>query len=230
MISENGKRMRTTALVDVDNTLIDNDAAKVEIGRRLVDLLEREGAERFWATYEAIRAERGVVDIPHAVARALGDQAALADRIALADLFMLFPFADYIYPGALATLAFLRSLGPVAILSDGDPVFQPTKINRAGLASAVDGRVLIFFHKEEHLAEIAAAFPADRYLLIDDKPDVIARVTSRAPVLGAPLETVFVRQGKYAATVPPGAWPGATYTVGTIAEVRSVLSPWAGLA
>jgi len=215
--------MRTTTLIDVDNTLLDNDAAKVELARRLRALLGPAGADRFWTAYEAVRAELGVVDIPRTIHRALPADASLADRVALADCFMRFPFAAYIYPGALDTLAWLRTLGPVVILSDGDPVFQPTKINQAGLSAAVDGHVLIFTHKDEHLLEIAAAFPADRFLLIDDKPGVIERMTAKAADLGAPLLTILVRQGKYAATVPAGNWPGASYTSGTISEVRSVL-------
>ena len=214
--------MRITSLIDVDNTLIDNDAAKVEIDRRLTALLGESGADQFWAAYEEVRAEFGVVDIPRAMARAPGAQAPLAERIALADLFMRFPFHDYIYPDALETVAFLRQLGPVVILSDGDPVFQATKITRSGLAAAVDGHMLIYPHKEEHLPEIAAAFPADRYLLIDDKPTVIERLTARAAELNGPLATILVRQGKYAAAVPAGSWSGATYTVASLAEVPAL--------
>ena len=146
--------VRTTSLIDVDNTLLDNDAAKVELDRRLADLLGEPGNADFWAEYETVRAEQGVVDIPRTIARTV---AVLADRSVhrpLAELFMTFPFRDYIYPGALETLAFLRALGPVVILSDGDPVFQPVKIARSGLATVVDGYVLVFPHKDEHLPEL----------------------------------------------------------------------------
>ena len=211
--------MRITSLIDVDNTLLDNDAAKVEINRRLTALLGDRGADHFWAAYEEVRAELGVVDIPRAIARTLGNRARLEQRIALAELFIDFPFREYIYPGALETIAFLRKRGSVVILSDGDPVFQPTKVNQSGLTEAVDGYVLVFSHKEEHLPEIGAAFPADRYLLIDDKPKVIERFTARATELNGPLETILVRQGKYAAEVPAGRWPGATHTVESIADV-----------
>ena len=211
--------MRITSLIDVDNTLIDNDAAKVEIDRRLDVLLGERGTTDFWAAYEEVRTEQGVVDIPRAMARYLGPTASLARRIALAALFMEFPFGDYIVPGARETVAFLRTRGPVAILSDGDPVFQASKVTRAGLADLVDGHMLIYVHKEEHLPEIAAAFPADRYLLIDDKPMVIERFTARKEELSAPLETILVRQGKYAAVVPPGPWSDATHTVNTLSEV-----------
>jgi FMN phosphatase YigB (HAD superfamily) len=216
--------VRITSLIDVDNTLIDNDAAKVEIDQRLDVLLGAQGAANFWEAYEEVRAEQGVVDIPRAMARYLGPGAPLERRIALAALFMEFPFRDYIVPGARETVAFLHSRGPVAILSDGDPVFQASKVTRAGLADLVDGHMLIYVHKEEHLPEIAAAFPADRYLLIDDKPTVIERFTARQAELGAPLETILVRQGKYAAAVPPGPWPGATYTVTALAEVPEILT------
>jgi len=211
--------VRITSLIDVDNTLIDNDAAKVEIDRRLDVLLGERGTTDFWAAYEEVRTEQGVVDIPRAMARYLGPTASLARRIALAALFMEFPFGDYIVPGARETVAFLRTRGPVAILSDGDPVFQASKVTRAGLADLVDGHMLIYVHKEEHLPEIAAAFPADRYLLIDDKPMVIERFTARKEELSAPLETILVRQGKYAAVVPPGPWSDATHTVNTLSEV-----------
>ena len=211
--------MRITSLIDVDNTLIDNDAAKVEIDRRLGALLGEQGTTDFWAAYEEVRTEQGVVDIPRAMARYLGPTASLARRIALAALFMEFPFGDYIVPGARETVAFLRTRGPVAILSDGDPVFQASKVTRAGLADLVDGHMLIYVHKEEHLPEIAAAFPAGRYLLIDDKPTVIERFTARKEELGAPLETILVRQGKYAAAVPPGPWSDATHTVNALSEV-----------
>ena len=215
--------MRTTSLIDVDNTLIDNDVAKVEIDRRLDALLGDTGSDRFWAVYEAVRAELGVVDIPRAIARWLGPDASLAQRVALAELFMQFPFADFVLPGAVAMIDRLSREGSVVILSDGDPVFQPSKIHRAGLADAVDGHVLIYEHKEEHLLEIGAAFPADRFLLIDDKPGVIDRVRERADALMAPLVTVLVRQGKYAAAIPPGPWSGADYTAERIGDVIAVL-------
>jgi len=211
--------VRITSLIDVDNTLIDNDAAKVEIDRRLDALLGEQGTADFWAAYEEVRAEQGVVDIPRTMARYLGPTVSLERRIALAALFMEFPFRDYIVPGARETVAFLRTRGPVAILSDGDPVFQASKVTRAGLADLVDGHMLIYVHKEEHLPEIAAAFPADRYLLIDDKPMVIERFTARKEELSAPLETILVRQGKYAAAVPPGPWSDANHTVNALSEV-----------
>jgi len=217
---------RLTFLLDVDNTLLDNDAAKTEMAARLRALLGEADESRFWAIYEAVRRDEGMVNIPLTLSRfeaeAGIDPAGPGEsprRFALADLVMAFPYEGFLFPGALEAIAHLRRLGRVAILSDGDPTFQPSKIWRAGLDEAVDGYVLVFGHKEEHLAEVAAAFPADHYVLVEDKPDVIAKVRAR---LDAPLTTILLRQGKYAATVPPGPWPGAHLTLASIAELRNL--------
>jgi FMN phosphatase YigB (HAD superfamily) len=212
---------RLTIFVDVDNTLIDNDAAKEEMDRRLTEVAGPEAAKRFWAVYEDVRREFGVVDIPRALARFESENehsaADLARRIALAGVFMDFPFREYLYPDALATLKHLRSLGRVAILSDGDGVFQPVKIARSSLAGAVDGYVLVYPHKEAHHGELEAIFPADQYVLIDDKLDVLRRFREHGT---APLTSVFVRQGKYAAAAGPSPWPGADIVVERIGDLR----------
>jgi len=130
---------------------------------------------------------------------------------------MEFPFREYLFPEVLATLDHLRSLGRVAILSDGDTVFQPLKIGRSGLAAAVDQDVLVYPHKEAHCGELEAMFPADRYMLIDDKLDVIHRFREQ---FTGPLTTVFVRQGSYAAAAGPPPWPGADIVVERIGDLR----------
>ena len=199
--------MRITSLIDVDNTLIDNDAAKVEIDQRLHALLGDQGTADFWAAYEEVRAECGVVDIPRAMARALGPGTPLERRIALAALFMEFPFRDYIVPGAAETVAFLQTRGPVAILSDGDPVFQATKVTRAGLADLVGGHMPDLRPQGRAPARDrrrlpGRPLPADRRQADGDR-------ALHGPPGGArrPLETIFVRQGKYAAAVPPALGP-----------------------
>jgi FMN phosphatase YigB (HAD superfamily) len=222
-----------TFLLDVDNTLLDNDAAKTEIATRLRELLGEPAAERFWAHYEAVRQDEGMVNVPLTLARfeaesgmlgapggdpaALGRQA--ARRFALADLLMGFPYDQYLYPEALAAIAHLRRLGRVAILSDGDPTFQPSKIWRAGLDAAVDGYVLVFGHKQEHLAEVVAAFPADHFVLVDDKPDILVAVRQS---LGAVVTTVLVRQGKYAAAAPLGPVPGIDLSLDAIKDLQGL--------
>jgi FMN phosphatase YigB (HAD superfamily) len=210
-----------TIFVDVDNTLIDNDAAKQEIDRRLSDVVGQEEEERFWAVYEEVRGEFGVVDIPRSLARYNKfpgpGKADLARSVALADVFMGFPFREYFYPNALSTLSHLRSFGRLAILSDGDGVFQPLKIARSGLSEAVDGFALVYPHKEAHGDELQAMFPADHYVLIDDKLEVLRRFRE---AFTAPLTTVFVRQGKYAAAAGPPPWPGADHVVERIGDLR----------
>jgi hypothetical protein len=215
-----GVQRRIVSLIDVDNTLLDNDRVKTEMDRRLAELLGAERAASFWAVYEQVRAEETVVDIPNALARFTAQRGVgRALRFELADLFLSFPFDQFLFPGALETLAYLRELGPTAILSDGDPVYQTAKIARSGLAQAAGGYALVFRHKEDHVAEITAAFPADHYLSIDDKPHVLQRLGKR---MVEPLSTIFVRQGHYAHGIPPGQWPGAGLTVEEIAAVRQV--------
>lgn len=218
---------RLTFLLDVDNTLLDNDRAKADLATGLEASLGRERADRFWELYEAVRVEQGMVNVPLTLARFEADVGLTAEasddtvrrerRFALADLMMTFPYAAYLFPDALAAIAHLRTLGRVAILSDGDPTFQPSKIWRAGLDAAVDGAVLVFDHKEDHLEEVVAAFPADHYVLVEDKPDLLSQVRGS---LGPSVTTVLVRQGRYAATVPPGAWEGADLTLDQISDLR----------
>jgi FMN phosphatase YigB (HAD superfamily) len=213
---------RLTFLLDVDNTLIDNDAAKRAIDDRLRAFLGDAETERFWTAYEAIRAETGVVNYPLTMARFHQEASSPVDRTrryAPADLIMGFPYETFLYPDALTTIAHLRTIGRVAILSDGDPTYQPAKIARSGLAAAVDGYVLVYAHKQEHLAEVTAAFPADHYVLVEDKPSVITAMRAR---LQAPLTTVLVRQGKYAAEAGPGPWPGAHLTLDRIGDLRDL--------
>ena len=195
---------RVTFLFDVDNTLIDNDRAKRDLSARIRALLGESGERRFWELYEDVRREHGLVNIPLLLAR-YDDELATDPtltaterrrrRFALADVVMLFPYRDYLYPGALAAVRQARALGQVAVLSEGDATFQPHKIWRTGLAAEVDGNVLVFDRKLDHLAEMTAAFPADHYVLVEDKPDILAAV-KRA--LGPRVTTVLVRQGKYA--------------------------------
>jgi FMN phosphatase YigB (HAD superfamily) len=211
--------LRLTFFLDVDNTLLDNDAAKESMAQLLVHLLGEADAIRFWETYEAVRHENGMVDLPQTLVRFLAAETDRTKRFALADLVMGFPYENFLFPGTIETIGYLRRLGRVAILSDGDPAFQPAKIARSGLGHAVDGYVLVYPHKEDHVAEITTAFGADHYILVDDKPGVIERVAARTDV---PLTTVFVRQGKYAEAVPHGDWPGADLTIASIADLRAI--------
>ena len=217
---------RVTFLFDVDNTLVDNDRAKQDLSARIADVLGSEGERRFWELYEAVRRDKGLVNIPLILARfgdELAAEPALDDaerrrlRFALADVVMGFPYRDYLYPGALEAVSAARALGPVAVLSEGDATFQPHKIWRAGLDPAVDGNVLVFDRKLEHLDEMTAAFPADHYVLVEDKPDILARVKE---ALGSSVTTVLVRQGKYA-NAPLDEEPAPDLVLPNIAALTS---------
>jgi hypothetical protein len=214
---------RLTFFVDVDNTLLDNDRVKKEMDRRLAGLLGEAEAARFWDLYEQARAELGAVDIPTTLSRFLANEPEHALRFDITNLFMRFPFEEFLFSSSLTVIKRLRSFGTVVILSDGDPIFQLAKITRSGLAAAVDGYVVVYPHKEEHLPELTSAFVADHFVLIDDKPGVIERVSAN---IAHPLTSVFVRQGRYAASVPPGPWPGASRTVDSIEELTRFDASW----
>jgi FMN phosphatase YigB (HAD superfamily) len=207
----------TVFLLDVDNTLLDNDRFIEELNRTVRALLGEERAARFDALYESVRAELGFVDYPETLrrfARAFPDEPRYTEVCALV---LGHPFAQYLLPGALDLIRELERRGLPVILSDGDLVYQAAKIGRSGLAQAVSGRVLIFEHKEQHLEEVRTRFPADRYILVDDKPRLLAAVKTRFPEL---VTTVLVRQGKYAARRHDGAPPD--FTVERIAELASL--------
>jgi len=176
---------RVTFLFDVDNTLIDNDRAKNELSARIAELLGVAGERRFWELYEEVRHDLGLVNIPFILARysdeldadpSLNDAERRRRRFALADLVMGFPYRDYLYPGALDAVRKARKLGKVAVLSEGDATFQPHKIWRTGLDPEVDGNVLVFDRKLDHLDEMTAAFPAYHYVLVEDKPEMVTVV------------------------------------------------------
>jgi FMN phosphatase YigB (HAD superfamily) len=186
-------------LFDVDNTLLNNDHIKEVWNEALQAELGPELAARFWEIYEQVRHEKDVVDIPLTLER-FREEVPLSqmDEQTYAHVHSLFdnyPFFDALYPHVLETLRYLGTLGVTVIVSDGDESFQPEKIFDSDLAEAVEGRVLIYVHKQEHLDEVMKLYPADHYVMVDDKPDILA--DSKA-IMGNRLTTVFVQQGKYA--------------------------------
>lgn len=185
---------RPVFLLDVDNTLLDNDAIKAEYDRDLRGLLGAELAGRFWAVYEEVRGETGTVDYPLTMERFRAEcpDAALLERARA--LLLNYPFRERLYPDTLATLAYLREIGEPAIVSDGDQVYQPLKIERSGLWAAVDGRVLVYVHKEDHLDAIMARWPSALYVMVDDKARILSATKARFPDR---FITVHVRQGHY---------------------------------
>lgn len=209
--------MASVFLFDVDNTLLDNDRAKADVARAIGELVGPDRASRFWSLYEEVRDERGVVDYPETLRRfrhAFRDESHLADvDRAVLDV----PFERYLYPRALDVIARFWQEGEPAILSDGDRVYQPMKIARAGLLLAVRGNVLVYAHKEDHLAEVQRRFPAERYAHIDDKAALLALTKAS---LGDRVTTVHVRQGHYADEDAHGAAPDIV--VERIAELLAI--------
>jgi FMN phosphatase YigB (HAD superfamily) len=214
---------RITTFFDVDNTLLENDRAKRDMWAEFAAYLGPDGVERFDAIYEQVRQDQGLVSMP--LVLDAFDTAAATDptltpeqrrerHYAFADLLMSFPYEQYLYPGALDAVRHARAAGQVAIVSEGDEVFQPHKIWRAGLYQEVAGAVIIFRRKLDHLREVVAAYPADHYILVEDKPGILEGA-KRA--LGDRLTTVFVRQGKYAAALPEGG-PQPDVVLESIAE------------
>ena len=193
-------------LLDCDNTLLDNDRVQDDLRAHLASEFGPESRDRYWTIFEALRAELGYADYLGALQRyrlsAMNDPRLLQMSAFLID----YPFADRLYPHALEAIAHLRSRGPTVILSDGDVVFQPRKVQRSGLWQAVEGRVLIYIHKEHMLDEVMQRYPARHYVMVDDKLRILAAMKAN---LGDRLFTVFPRQGHYAldphnlATYPP---------------------------
>ena len=182
-------------LFDVDNTLLDNEAIKVELRTSMGDLVGLEEALTFWNLYEEVRADLGFVHLPETLERFAQQYEGLATPRAVSDLIYGFDFAGSIFPGALEAVEHARELGLPVILSDGDQLFQRHKIHSAGLYDVFEGRVLVYAHKEREVADIRSQYPADRYVILDDKPRIHA---SLKEILGQTVTTILVKQGRYA--------------------------------
>ncbi len=182
-------------LLDVDNTLLDNDRFSADLGDRLEQAFGAAERARYWDIFGRRRATLGLADY----LGSLQDfRAGLDDDPKLLDMsqFLLeYPFANRLFPQALQAVAHLRTLGFPVVLSDGDIVFQPRKIQHSGIWDAVEGRVMIYVHKEKVLDHVQRRYPAEHYVMVDDKANLLAAMKS---VLGTSLTTVFVRQGHYA--------------------------------
>jgi FMN phosphatase YigB (HAD superfamily) len=182
-------------LLDVDNTLLDNDRLKDDLQREIRESLGPERADRFWQIYEEVRAELDCVDYPKTIERMAAEYGNPIMREQLEQLLYRIDFKSYLYPRVMDAIARMKSFGTVVILSDGDSVFQPEKIKRSGLEAATDGNVLIYVHKENELAHVFERYPADHYVMVDDKPRITAALERMCP---GTFTTILVLQGKYA--------------------------------
>lgn len=203
-------------LIDVDNTLLDNDRVQDDLKNHLESAYGRVARERYWRILENLFTELGYRDYLGALQRYRNEHPREVELLAMSSFLIDYPFADRLFPGALDVLKWLADFGPTVILSDGDVVFQPHKVERAGLADAVAERVLIYIHKEEALDDVERRFPAEHYVIVDDKRRILAAVKQ---FWGERVTTVFTRQGSYAHDPDIGSHATADYTIDHIADL-----------
>jgi FMN phosphatase YigB (HAD superfamily) len=204
-------------LLDCDNTLLDNDRVEEDLRDHLAREFGPASRDRYWAILEQLRSELGYADYLGALQRYRLADMSDARLLLMSSFLVDYPFASRLYPGALDVIRHLGARGLTLILSDGDVVFQPRKIQRSGLWAAVDGRVLIYIHKEQMLDAVAARYPARHYVMIDDKLRILAMMKQ---IWRDRLTTVFPRQGHYAHDPNIlSAYPAADLTVERIGDL-----------
>jgi FMN phosphatase YigB (HAD superfamily) len=182
-------------LVDVDNTLVDNDAIQQDLKDHLERTYGVAARDRYWKILEDLMVELGYRDYIGALQKFRVEHPREMELLAMSSYLMDYPFAERVYPKALDVLKRLRGAGKTVILTDGDVVFQPRKVDHAGLAKVADGDVLIYIHKEEAVADVEQRFPAEHYVLVDDKPRILHAVKQ---IWRDRVTTVLPRQGQYA--------------------------------
>jgi len=182
-------------LFDVDNTLLDNDCVIADLQRHLEREVGAECTQHYWRIFEQLRTELGYADYLGALQRYRGEYPRDPGILTVSRFLLNYPFVDRLFPGALEVIEHVKQWGPAAILTDGDVVFQPRKVDRSGLFEAVAGHVLIYLHKERELADVAERCPAKHYALVEDKLRILTAVKKS---WGSRVTTVFVRQGHYA--------------------------------
>jgi len=188
-------RDQVVFLLDVDNTLLDNDRVVVDLMRYLEREVGQERQRRYWEIFEQLRAELGYADYLGALQRYRVENPCDSHLLTVSHFLIDYPFANRLFPNSLDAIDHLKKWGKTVILSDGDVVFQPRKIERSGLMDAVEKNILIYIHKEQELEDVERRYPADHYVLVDDKLRILAAVKK---VWGRRVTTVFPKQGHYA--------------------------------
>jgi FMN phosphatase YigB (HAD superfamily) len=210
-------------LVDVDNTLLDNDAIQRDLSEHLERRFGRAARDRYWAILADLFAELGYRDYIGALQRYRVEHPRDVELLSMSSFLIDYPFAERLFPAALDVLKWLRGFGRTAILSDGDVVFQPRKVERAGLSDAVDGHVLIYIQKEEALDDVERRYPAEHYMVVDDKLSILTAIKR---YWGERVTTVFARQGSYAHDPKlVGAFPPADVTIERIGDLLDCDAP-----
>jgi len=206
-------------LFDVDNTLLDNDRVSKDLRSFLENEVGVERSNHYWQIFEELRAELGYADYLGALQRYRIEYAYDTHLLAVSTYLVNYPFANRLFPNSLDVLEHCKQWGKVAILSDGDVVFQPRKVERSGLFEAVEKNVLIYIHKEHELHDVERRFPAEHYVLVDDKLRILTAIKK---IWGAKVTTVFPRQGHYAFDEKEIAkYPPADVTVERIGELTN---------
>src|SRR5436190_4155951 len=204
-------------LFDVDNTLLDNDRVIADLRRHLEREVGPERAQRYWAIFEQLRNELGYADYLGALQRYRSEHPRDPRLLTVSNFLVNYPFAKRLYPNSFNVIEHVKQWGPAVILSDGDVVFQPRKVERSGLSEAINGNVLIYVHKEKELDDVEQRYPADHYVLIDDKLRILSTVKK---VWGTRVTTVFPRQGHYAFDPQIlSSYPPADVAIGRIGDL-----------
>ncbi len=213
---------RVVFLLDVDNTLLDNDHIIADLRMALTAEFGAEKERRYWTIFEEHRKELGYADYLGTLQRFRMEDPHDPNLLAISSRLVNYPFKDRLFPGALDVVKHLGEWGTTVILTDGDVVFQPLKIERSGLFAAVDGRVLLYVHKEKELAEVERCYPADHYVLVDDKIKILSAVKT---IWGSRVTTVFPKQGHYATDPDVANYPPADVSVANIADLLAITPP-----
>jgi hypothetical protein len=207
-------------LFDVDNTLLDNDRVTADLKRHLEKQVGAERQQRYWDIFEQLRSELGYADYLGALQRYRVENPRDPGLLTVSHFMINYPFATRLYPDSLDAIEHVKQWGQAVILSDGDVVFQPLKVERSGIAESVEGKVLIYIHKEQELDDVERCFPADHYVLIDDKLRILAAVKK---IWGNKVTTVFPRQGHYAHDPQMlASFPPADITIERIGELTEL--------
>jgi len=209
---------RTVFLFDVDNTLVDNDRVAADLQRHLRKTVGETCAQHYWEIFEQLRSELGYADYLGALQRYRVDHPRDPKLLEVSYFMVNYPFANRLFPESLDAVAHAQRLGQAVILSDGDVVFQPRKVDRSGLYDDFEGHVLIYVHKELQLADVEEKYPASHYVMIDDKVRLLTAVKQH---WGARVTTVFPRQGHYALDAAMVAqYPQPDITIDRIGELQ----------
>jgi len=215
-------RSKVVFLFDVDNTLLDNDRVTTDLRRYLAREVGAGRADQYFTIFEELRQELGYADYLGALQQYRVHHPRDPHLLAVSRFLVNYPFANRLYPESLDVIEQLSAWGPTVILSDGDVVFQPRKVERSGLSDAVEGRVLIYIHKEQELDDVEHRYPAEHYVMVDDKLRILTAIKK---VWGRRVTTVFPRQGHYAHAPDLATYPAADISIARIGELLAYELP-----